>query len=253
MSDRNQELNDALAELAAARGSEPHPDPDELAAYHAGELSPERESRIQDHLAACRECAALLLDLDSLADPGFGAGSGAAGKEDVWQRLRDEAPMRKEGTASAPVVPFRRRTVPSSPRWLQTLAAALLVATVGLSLWVSSLRRTVQELSQPQPAPVLVLSGAVRGEGSGRIGYSVPATAFATLILIPPPPRSTRYRVVIERSSGEEVWSRGGLAPDENGYLGLKVSPRAMGPGDYRVRLLGPGGEPIEEYALRVL
>jgi hypothetical protein len=250
MSDRDQELRDALGEMAAdLRSGRAHPDPDALAAYHAGELSPEEESRIQDHLVACRECAGLLLDLDGLADPDFGTGSGAAGKEAVWQRLREETSIKKEGGASAPVVPFRRRTVPSSPRWLQALAAALLVATLGLSLWVASLHRKVQELLEPQSPPMLVLSDAVRG----RTGYSALATdPFAFLILNPPWPRSTRYRVAIERSSGEEVRSLGGLTPNKDGFLGVQVSPRSMGPGEYRIRLLGEGGEPIEEYPLHV-
>src|SRR5215475_3253408 len=123
---RNQELKNALAELLGARRDPgPHPDPDELAAYHDGELSAERERRVQDHLVACHECARLLLDLNGLADPDFGAGTGVDDKEAVWQRLREKT---QAGTS---VVPFRRPTL-SSSRWLQALAASLLVATIGL-------------------------------------------------------------------------------------------------------------------------
>jgi hypothetical protein len=255
MNDRDQEMREAMAELAAARGPATHPDPDELAAYHAAELPPERERRIQDHLAACRECAGLLLDLDGLADPETAAGSGLAGKEAVWQRLRQEiqpAPG-KDVFGAAPVTPIRRAGV-SSPRWLHALAASLLIATVGLSLWVAALRRTVDELSRPQPnAPLLDLySGVARGEGSGRPALTVPADArLFTLILNPAGRRSTRYRVVIERAAGGEVWS-GELEPNPFGSLSLTLSRRALGPGDYRIRLLAEGGELIEEYALRV-
>src|SRR5947208_7978389 len=117
---------------------EPHPEPELLAAYHAGELTEPEERRLQDHLVGCPECAALLLDLDGLSDPAFGAGSLApADQEALWRSLQAE--IRKEEPAPlAPVVPLRRRTL--SPTWLPALAAALLVATTGLSAWVVSLQ-----------------------------------------------------------------------------------------------------------------
>src|SRR4051812_39568903 len=123
-----------------------HPEPETLAAYHAGELPEGEAQRLQDHLLACRECAALLVDLDGLADPAFGAGSlSAADQEALWGRIQGE--IKKEETPLAPVVPLRRPASPSgSPRWLMALAASLLVATVGLSAWVVSLRRTVETL-----------------------------------------------------------------------------------------------------------
>ncbi|HEV8579249.1 MAG TPA: zf-HC2 domain-containing protein [Thermoanaerobaculia bacterium] len=245
---RNQELKDALGELLGARrdlGS--HPDPEELAAYHDGELSAERQRQIQDHLVACHECARLLLDLNGLTDPDFGAGVGLEGKEAVWQRLREETP------AGSLVVPIRQ-PAPSAPRWLQALAASLLVATLGLSLWVASLRRTVRELAEPEPNAVVrdLNSGTARGAGSPRSVTTVPSEARSfILILTPRQQRRDEYRVVIERSTGGAVWS-GRLEPNEVGSLTLRLSRRALPPGDYQVRLLGEGSEPIEKYALRI-
>jgi Putative zinc-finger len=232
-----------------------HPEPEMLAAYHAGELTEPEERRLQDHLLGCPECAALLLDLDGLSDPGFGASSLApADQEALWRSLQAE--IRKEEPAIpasvAPVVPLRRRA--ASPRWLQALAAALLVATIGLSVWVASLRRTVAELSLPQAnAPVLDLdAGTARGDGTVQPAWVVPKNVrFFTLILSPPEPRSTRYRVAIERAGGGEVRSVE-LPPNEVGSLSLTLSRRWIGPGDYRVRLFGPGREPVAEYGLRV-
>src|ERR1700704_5490298 len=132
-----------------------HPEPETLAAYHAGELEEVEAQRLQDHLLACRECAALLLDLDGLADPGFGAGSlSSTDQEELWGRIQGEI-----GQAGSPVIPFPRpsRSAPQ-PRWLQALAASLLVATMGLSAWVVSLRHTVEALNRPEPnAPVIDL------------------------------------------------------------------------------------------------
>lgn len=245
----SEELKDAMAELAR-RDLDAHPDPERLAVYHAGDLSPEEEDRIQDHLALCPECAALLLDLDGLADPGFGAGADLSGKEAVWQSLK------KETAPQARVAPLRR---PSSSRWLQALAASLLIATLGLSLWVASLRRTVAELSAPQAnAPVLDLySGTARGEGSPAPSLTVPPDVrFFTLILNPAGQRRyERYRVEIVRVGGEAVWSGQEIEPSPFGSFSLTLPRRAIGPGDYRVRLFGRSGgteELIEEYAFRV-
>lgn len=40
-----------------------HATPEHLVAYRAGELAEAAQERLRDHLAVCRDCAALLLDL----------------------------------------------------------------------------------------------------------------------------------------------------------------------------------------------
>lgn len=253
----SEELRDALQEIAG-RDLHDHPDPERLAAYHsgrAGELSPEEEGRIQDHLALCRECAALLLDLDSLADPDFGAGADLSGKEAVWRSLQEE--MAPPIAPSARVVPLRR-PVRSSPRWLQALAASLLVATLGLSFWVASLRRELSTLDAN--APVLDLySGTARGEGSPAPVVTIPAGG-RSFILIPNAAshrRYERYRFEILRGRGGTVWE-GDIErnpPPLDNFNSVSVPRRAVEPGDYRFRLFGRSGdreELIEEYAFRV-
>ncbi len=186
---------------------EPHPELETLAAYHAGALTEPEERRLQDHLVGCPECAALLLDLDGLGRPGFGAGSlSPADQEALWKSLQEE--IREEERPPAPVVPLRRPS-PVTPRWLPVLAAALLAVAIGLSVWVASLRRTVGELSRPQLATPIVdlYSSGSRSEGSPRSAETVPAGApLLTVILHPENPRGTgRYRVEIARG-GETVW-----------------------------------------------
>jgi hypothetical protein len=58
---------------------------------------------------------------------------------------------------------------------------------------------------------------------------------------------------VIERASGEEVWRIDELAPDRGGALPLvSLGPRALAPGEYRIRVVGEGGEQIADQPLHV-
>jgi hypothetical protein len=230
-----------------------HPNPEHLAAYHAGELPLEDAERLQDHLVTCRECAGLLLDLDRLADPEFGAEAiPEAVKVDLWQRVA--ADIRKEDSAPAPVVPLRR----PAPRWPQALAAALLAAVLGLSLWVVSLRQTVHDLSQPQlNAPVLDLyAGAVRSETNTPVPSVPPDVEVFTVVLNPAGQRRyDQYRVEIAREGGGVVWSGEGLEPNPFGSFSLTLSRQRLEPGEYRFRLFGRSGgaeQRIEDYGLRV-
>ncbi|HET9209013.1 MAG TPA: zf-HC2 domain-containing protein [Thermoanaerobaculia bacterium] len=236
-----------------------HPEPDVLAAYHAGELTEPEERRLQDHLVGCPECAALLLDLDGLSDSGFGAGSLApADQEALWKSLQSEIRKEEAPVPLAPVVSLRRRA--ASARWLQALAAALLAVSIGLSLWVAELKHRVNELLQPQAnAPVLDLDAdAARGEGGGGAVVVSPGNHFFTLILTPAGERRyERYRVEIAPGGGKEAWSYEG-ALNSSGSLSVTVPLPALGSGRFQVRLfgLGPGSaggkELIEEHALRI-
>jgi hypothetical protein len=236
---------------------EPHPKPEMLAAYHAGELTEPEERKLQDHLVGCPECAALLLDLDGLADPGFGAGALApADQEALWRSLQAE--VRKEEPPPAPVVPLRRRS--TSPRWLPALAAALLAATIGLSVWVAELKHKVNDILQPQAnPPILDLDAdAARGEGGDDAVVVSSKNHFFTLILTPAGERRyERYRVEIAPAGGKAAWSYDG-ALNSSGSLSVTVPLPALGSGRFQVRLFGlvPGSagskELIEEHALRI-
>jgi hypothetical protein len=262
MSEARDELRRALREAAAA-GQGTHPEPEELAAYPAGELSAAAERRLEDHLVACPACAALLLDLDGLADPEFGAGrpgatEGDAERDAAWESFRAQIATTAPEPAPAPVV-RGRFAPPPAPRWLYALAATLLLAVGALSLEVTSLSRTVAELSRPEVnAPVVDLSqGTARGGEAARTA-AVPAGArLFTLVLSPAAhPPHTAYGVEIADAAGRAVVEERRLQPNPYGSFSLALSRRTLGTGDYRVRLFAIDGSlkvPIEEYALRVL
>jgi hypothetical protein len=50
------------------RSGQGHPAVEELVAYHQDELAGEARELLQDHLALCKDCARLLLDLEGFAD-----------------------------------------------------------------------------------------------------------------------------------------------------------------------------------------
>ena len=263
---RNELVREAIEEYLAMtkRQGNAHPDPDELVAYHEGGLTPDDERRVQDHLLGCRECAALLADYDGLTDPDFGAEEDIpeSAVEVIWDKVREE--IRKDPLPQprpSNVVPFRSPEGRKEPRrWLQPLAAALLISTLALSVWVANLRGKVEDLSSPEAnAPVLDLypAGSTRGAG-GAISPAVPLDFRFFTIILNPPGRADfeAYEVEILDAGGDVLRTQQGLEPNRFGSFSLTVPTEVLGAGDFRIRLvgIGPGGarQIVEEYALRL-
>lgn len=222
--------------------SDSHLAVDELAAYHAGELSEAEEALVQDHLVGCSECARMLLDLDALrhgADPDEEAPE--AEKEAFWQSLRPQLAQPAPAPAPLPFPPRRRVQI------FQALAAILAVAVIGLGIQNASLRQTVGGLSQPDlGAPVRDLSATEsRGGSAPAVVTLAPDDRSFTLILAPADPRDfSDYEVVLERNGEGEIWRGRGLAKNRYGTFSLILARRMTDAGDYTLRLFG-----IEETA----
>ena len=125
----------ALAEEARSGAPSAEPEPEELLDYLAGRLSPEDEERLGRQLAASPEAARALLDLEDLEAAGAAAGTRPAelAARAGWRDLRERLPVS---------VPWFRRL----PPLLSSIAAVLLVTTVGLGIRDMRLQ---EELSQP--------------------------------------------------------------------------------------------------------
>ena len=230
-----------------------------LAAYQAGELSAAEEDTLQEHLLGCRECTDLLLALDELHRPEEGEPVPAGELEAVWEGLAEKLPPREAAPAPLPFSrPGPSRPAPSSPRWLQALAASLAAGVIGLSLWTAQLRRTVDELSQPQlNAPVEDLfPSPVRGGPPPGVVEVAPGTRFFTLVLTPAGEGAFEdHEVEIARPDGSLVWRGTGLRPNRYGSFSLTLSRRLVGEGEYRLRLFGiktGGREEVGTYRLKV-
>ncbi len=195
--DQKPPLDAALRHLAEQqrRSLTSHPTPQELAAYHGGELPPEAESRMLDHLAICRECSDLLLDLAGFADLKPPQGVPELTDEQVeqdWQALRSRMRAgegRKERTAEVvPIRPAGRLPRPEQSHWLPI--AASLLAVIGLSF---GLYQTVKvgPNSELQSVREVDSGSAVRGDDEP--GQSISSRAPGLIRLRPYPNAVASY------------------------------------------------------------
>ena len=240
--DKKPPIEPVLRALAAKarRTLDDHPTPEELVAYRAGELTAEDEERIRDHLALCRDCSQLLLDLKEFEDaaPEEEAGLSDIQVEAAWRRLRPRLEERKVLTSPRWF---------ASPRFAYGLAAGLFLCTVGLSVWGLSLQQKVRELSEPLPnAPIGDLhaegGGAVRGgPGEPEILRSRPG---GVLVLDFDPRDFRRFDVELRKDGkgGELLWSGGGLVESEEGSYTLGLPRSGFQPGLYWIDLYGVDG-----------
>lgn len=261
-------FDESLQSLAARRrAAEGHPSPEVLVAYRAGDLTAEQDERIKDHLAICRECSQLVLDLaefeqfepsrETIAPVDVQA-------EEAWQRLRPKLaaegglaarpagaqPVEPwpepqdpvEETAPAPVlrprlsVPFWRR--PALP-W--ALAAVLALCVVGLA--------QRQEVPQEQ-AEFLDLEAlhAVEEDATRSAGAAnVPTITGATACELPLPvdrPDFAAYDVEVVAAAGGGAPIPVGRRSAELGSLIVRL-PRHLLPaeaGEYQFQVYGVNG-----------
>lgn len=227
-----------------------HPDLDRWLAYHSGATSDDSVD-LQDHLASCRDCTALVLDLEAFADPAAAAGSLPAvsdfDKATAWRALRPR------------LAPARKWVVPA------TLAASFLAAAIGLSGWlqqhreVDGLRRQIADLTRPQanvPIHDLYPGATLRGAAPDA-SIEVPGEATSVTLILNELPATggDKLRAHVLDAAGQTVAAIGGLALDELGVATLGLSRGTFDSGDYVVRVEAWRGEDwiaIGDYPLQL-
>lgn len=253
MSQEPKEFATALGALLNARAErEEHLEPEVLVAYHHDQLPAAEAEMVQEHLAACRDCADLLLELvrfgSAKEQPEAAPGVADFELEADWRALR----ARLEPPPSPVAAPSQRQTA-TSPRWPYALAAGLLLACLGLGGWVTVLQHQLAALRQPQANLQILnleVAAAQRGEDEPVIvrgtGESV------VLILNPPGPApAVAHRAEVFNAEGRLVASVGGLLPAEPGNFNLGLPRSLLPPGYYQIRLL-QGSTPVAEFDLEV-
>ncbi len=259
MGEEDGRLEAALgAALRSAGGlGEEHPEASLLVAYHHGNLSAVEAEAVLDHVAICRNCGDLLLELDGFQESSQSPAVGGPEQvsdletERAWREVRDRLGEtggvdRSAGPSPPPRV-ARGRSVGFA------LAALFSLAVIGLGLRVGSLETELANLREPQ-LNLAILN--LRAEGSTRGDTEVPAAGgnqgrFVVILNPPSFPVERSHRVEILRAEGDLVWASDGLRPTAAGNFHLELSHRLLSPGEYRIRLI-LGREATAEFKLRI-
>jgi hypothetical protein len=226
-------LTAALAEEARSGPGGGEPEPEEILDYLAGRLSPEEERRIDRQLAASPAAARALLDLADIEAAGAAAGSQPAelAVRAGWRDLRSRLPDRTSWTHRLPSI-------------LSSVAAALLIATLGLGTWVWRLQG---ELNRPV-ANVRSVELAAETRAGAELAVDLAPGAPLRLVLAPEE-RCPSYAAEIE-GPGLRDHRVEGLKRDDLGRLTLLLRGR---PGSYRLRLSGCApSRQLEEHRFRI-
>jgi hypothetical protein len=225
----------ALAEQARSDApGAPEPEPEELLDYLADRLAPEEAQRIERRLVASPAAARALLDLAELEAAGAAAGERPteipvrAG----WRDLQDRLPEAR---------PRPRRP----PPFQSMIAAALLVATLGLGARVWTLQ---EELHRPVAnlASLELLSDSRAGEDrSIEVAPGQPLR-----LVLSPAARCPTYSAEVAGPRSGDRQTIEGLERDERGRLTLLLR---LEPGSYGLRLAGCAPRrTLEEHRFRI-
>ncbi|HYH44218.1 MAG TPA: zf-HC2 domain-containing protein, partial [Thermoanaerobaculia bacterium] len=125
-----------------------------LIAYREGTLPEAEREALQEHLSLCPRCTGLLRDLRDFEAAAAGAVETGPEplRQEAWESLVRRLPRETKtppAVRPAPTLPARRQPVAS---WVYAMAAALLLAAVGFSIWsavmVRQERRRLADLEQ---------------------------------------------------------------------------------------------------------
>lgn len=211
-----------------------HPEPETLAAYHAGSLSPEKDLEIQQHLLLCPECPDLLLDLEDLFEPrhrGLDLSDSwvSAAWRDLQRKLVTNGPSAKESL-------WRRwmRLFAALPQPAYAMSTGLMfVLLVGCTFQISWLR---QELARPVGQVPEVVLYTTRSVSQKPIPVKFSANVNRVRLSLNLTEDSQIQAEFLD--DGELLW-RIPVRTDEKGRAHIEISRRSLDPGEYDLRLTG--------------
>jgi Putative zinc-finger len=245
-------FRDTLLELIET-SPEPveHPSPDQWIAYQRGELPAGEETRLQEHLARCRDCFDLAAAAAELAQPDEEPAAGqqvetAALWRLLWSRL-DSASRQTRATSAGP-----RRPPSWRSRLPYALAASLFVALVGLGAWSVHQQSVLDALRAPQPnARIFDFAAGERLSAPASAERIISAPTGPWMLVLHPAEELPAYRLTLrDAATGKTLWSVE-LRLDEDFALTLQL-PEGLRPGRYRLELSDSSGRVLETHRLRV-
>jgi anti-sigma factor RsiW len=214
-------------QTVASSSQAAHPKMEELIDYYRKRLDSTAAARVRGHLADCRECTALVLDLEDFV------------------QAESSPPMPEEITEArlvARAVTWEARA--EKLRKAGLMAASLFLAIsvpLGIYVWNHGLRETpeVAFLAPEVNLPLLSLypRSALRGVRENRL--EVPAgTRWVHVVLttddLPP---AAGYQLVIVDAAGREILSLDGLRPTPVGTFSIGLPAARVPAGAYELRL----------------
>lgn len=222
-----------------------HPQTEALIAYHHRQLDEAAAAAIGAHLADCRHCRELLVDL-----------------EDFVRAERAAAPA--EDVVAARLVARATFAQVRLERWRRgaLLAASIAVAAAipsALQLWPrdGGARDAVAEGLEVNLLSVsLHPASSLRGDDGNRVALPAGAQRLHVVLLTDddlPPDRD--FRLEIFDAAGRRVVAANGLQPTPVGTFSIGVPAATIPPGRYVVRLraFGRGGASVSDYPLEVV
>ncbi|HSS49495.1 MAG TPA: zf-HC2 domain-containing protein [Thermoanaerobaculia bacterium] len=234
----------------------PHFLPEDLLAYHQGQLSPEENEKVREHLVLCDRCSALVLDLASFPEIEPLGSAGEAPEDAVFVRRWESLRARLQGEGDLRPTPPQERGKPLRriffllPSVPGALAAGLAVVSLGLAFWTFSLHQRLTDLSQPA-VRVAVSSLVPRETAAARDGEraehtSLPAWTDRILLILNlfEPRTYSAYQVQIFNAleGGKEIWSSRDLRRASDGNFAVEVPRSLLSGGAYRIELSGLAG-----------
>lgn len=242
------DLDGLLARLAEDRRDDPedHPGSERLSAYQAGELSPEEDDEIQEHLANCRLCAGRLQDLQRFLDPPPEdrprEGVADFETEVEWRRLRE-----KLGTK-----PSKARQFFGSLKTAYGLAAMLAVTVVVLSVQLGQ-RNSGQEVVS------LSSNSSTRGVNSGveeSSEWEIPSEATSIFFVLGTSDSESYSNYRLELSDPQNRIRRFSGVRKVGDHFNFELPRRRLVSGIYNMQVFGlknGSEELVDEYRVRLL
>ena len=246
----------AVAE-AKSRGLEGHPTPAELVDYHLGTLPAGEADALQEHLAFCRECAQVVLDMVAFSrPPEGGAARPAVDLDREWDRLQ----ARLETPSPRPV---GRVPPPRTPRRLPwALAAAALIAARGLLGWNLNLRGSLEEARRPGADFAMASlaperpGGERAAEAPARVEVRPEQRTVFLLLNLGDLREFPEHGMELIDSAGSVLWAGPDVPRQEDGTFLLEIPAEMLEDGAYEVRLSGRrdgGTVPLAQYSFEVV
>lgn len=272
MDEHKVQGSDALRETLRPLAESPvgdHPDIEELLQFQLGELSPNRNEIVTDHVALCIQCTEALVDLDAFPDIDLGPGAETVTEADV-QELRhaleeqisdsfsdsgDAASAAVSAAGTTSQAPAPRRNPWDSILWLRAASIVLMVSslTFGGLWWQSKGPATTTPVLTSETLTLRAVDGDVQRDGVAASRLSDAATDLVHVSFqVPATQPFDTFEAVFLDAEGQSVLETPPFT-EHHRLITVAVRRNALPSGPIRILLYGltdDGRTPLGTYAL---